>query len=371
MSFAISFIAIPAIIRVAAEKKLFDLPDSRKLHTRPIASLGGVGIFLGFFLPSLLFISGRGTEDFRYFFVSSLIIFFLGLKDDILILSASKKFIGQLGAAAIVIHLGHLKIDSMHGLLGINTLPPIVSILLTYATIIVVINAYNLIDGVDGLAASLGIISSVFFGAYFFFVHMEAYAVFALTISGSLAAFLWYNFYPARIFMGDSGSLLLGLVNAILVIKFISVADSSHVNAPVASCVAVAVAILIVPLLDTVRVFSIRIAKGRSPFAPDRNHIHHLLLARGLSPRQVTWTCAGMNVLILVLAWFTRAIGPNFLLLSMSFFAFGLVGCIVVFSKPIAKSTNISPVRPRGGNSHTVLRKKEVSALEAVSENSN
>jgi UDP-N-acetylmuramyl pentapeptide phosphotransferase/UDP-N-acetylglucosamine-1-phosphate transferase len=372
ISFAITLIAIPAIIKVAAEKKLFDLPDSRKIHTRPIASLGGIGIFIGFLLAALLFIFNKDNNEFRYFLVSSVVIFFLGLKDDILILSASKKFLGQLAAAAVIIHLGHIRIESMHGILGIGTLPEMVSIALSYITIIVVINAFNLIDGVDGLAGSLGIITTSIFGSYFYMVHMVDYSLFAFAMSGSLMAFLLFNFHPAKIFMGDSGSLLLGLVNAILVIKFISVSDKPGVQLHIASGVALGFSVLIVPLLDTLRVFSIRIAKGRSPFAPDRNHIHHLLLDRGLNHKQVTLTCAGLNLSFIGMAWFGSMLGSTYLLFSMVLISYGLIGCMYYLWKPAAKVRLSTAYKQIGDASivakHTIIRKKETSVLEVVNE---
>ena len=164
-SFLITFLSIPVIIRVAEQKKLFDLPDARKLHTKPIASLGGVGIFGGFFIASLLTISTSQNPDFQYFFAAATVIFFLGLKDDIMILSPLKKFLGQVIAAAILIHLAHIRIDSMHGFFGIHELPKAFSLVLSYSTIIVIINAFNLIDGVDGLASTLGLLTTAIFGS--------------------------------------------------------------------------------------------------------------------------------------------------------------------------------------------------------------
>jgi len=180
VAFFVTYLAIPAIIKIAKEKKLYDLPDARKLHTNPIASLGGVGIFLGFLLSTLLTISNKQNPEFQFFFAAAIVIFFLGLKDDILIITATKKFVGQLAAAAIIIHLGHIQIHSLHGFLGIGVLPLPLSYLLTYTTIIVVVNAYNLIDGVDGLAGSLGVLTTSIFGAYFYFSGMENYAFLAI-----------------------------------------------------------------------------------------------------------------------------------------------------------------------------------------------
>jgi len=334
VAFFVTFLAIPAIMRVAKEKKLFDLPDSRKLHTSPIASLGGIGIFLGFFLSCLLMVSSKQNSEVQFFFASAIVIFFLGLKDDILIISALKKFLGQLAAAAILIHLAGIRIDSMHGILGIGILPEAVSYLISYITIIVVVNAYNLIDGVDGLAGSLGVLTTSIFGVYFFLADMPAYSLIAFGMAGSLLAFLVFNFNPAKIFMGDSGSLLLGLVNAILVIKFIAVADAPAAQVPVESAVAVGFSILVVPLLDTLRVFSIRIASGRSPFIPDRNHIHHLLLDRGLSHRTVTVSCVGLNVSFIVMSYFGRSLGSTWLLLIMLAASLAFVGILMLVKKP-------------------------------------
>jgi UDP-GlcNAc:undecaprenyl-phosphate GlcNAc-1-phosphate transferase len=336
VAFVITFLAIPAIMNVAREKKLFDLPDARKLHTSPIASLGGVGIFLGFFLSCLLTIPARENPEFRFFFASAIVIFFLGLKDDILIISAIKKFLGQLAAAAIVIHMGGVRIDSMHGFLGVHALPEVVSYLLSYVTVIVIINAYNLIDGVDGLAGSLGVLTCGIFGTYFLMAGLPMYSLMAFGMSGSLLAFLVFNFNPAKIFMGDSGSLLLGLVNAIMVIKFITVADAPDAAVPVASAVAVGFSILVVPLLDTLRVFSIRIAKGRSPFVPDRNHIHHLLLDRGLNHRYVTVSCVSLNVAFIVMAYFGQSLGSTALILIMLAASTVIIGLLMLVKKPSA-----------------------------------
>lgn len=342
LAFAVTFLAIPAIMRVAVEKKLFDLPDSRKLHTTPIASLGGVGIFLGFFLSCFLTIATYQNAEIQFFFGSALVVFFLGLKDDILIISALKKFLGQIAAAAILIHLAHIRIESMHGILGLGVLPGAVSYLVSYVTIIVVINAYNLIDGVDGLAGSLGIMTTSLFGIYFFAANMPVYSLMAFGMAGSLLAFLVFNFSPAKIFMGDSGSLLLGLVNAVLVIKFIAVADAPDAVVPIASTVAVAISILIVPLLDTLRVFSIRIAKGRSPFSPDRNHIHHLLLDKGMTHRSVTVTCVGLNASFVVLAYFGRELGSNLLLIIMLAASSAFIGLLMMVKKPAVSTLVIS-----------------------------
>ena len=328
VAFIITFLSIPVVMQVAEKKKLYDIPDERKLHTRLIASLGGVGIFAGFILASLLSIQGSINPEFQAYFAAAIVIFFLGLKDDIMILSASKKFVGQLLAASIIIHLGDLRLDSLHGLFGVEKVSEGFGLAITYLTIIVVMNSFNLIDGVDGLAASLGILSMIVFGIYFFFADMQAYALLSFAMAGSLTAFIIFNHHLAKIFMGDSGSLMVGMINSILVIKFILVADKPLATVPMNAVVAIGFAILIVPLLDTLRVFSVRIINGRSPFSPDRNHIHHLLLDRGLNHAAVTFTCVAINVLFILLAYFGQPLGPNYLLFIMLSIAFSGLGVL-------------------------------------------
>jgi UDP-N-acetylmuramyl pentapeptide phosphotransferase/UDP-N-acetylglucosamine-1-phosphate transferase len=328
VSFIISFLAIPVVMQIAEQKKLFDVPDERKVHTHAVTSLGGVGMFAGFLLAALLSIQGYLNPEFQYFFAAALVIFFLGLKDDLVVLSASKKFIGQVVAASIIIHLGGIRLDSMHGLFGFDQLPEAFALALTYLTIIVVINSFNLIDGIDGLAASLGTMTMLIFGTYFYMVGFQAYALLAYSLCGSLIAFLIFNHHPAKIFMGDSGSLMIGLINSILVIKFINVASDPAIAIPIESAAAIGFSIMIVPLLDTLRVFAIRIFKGCSPFTPDRNHVHHLLMNWGFGHAVITLLCVGLNIGFVIFAYTFRAIGPTYLLLTMlsiSFAGFGFL----------------------------------------------
>jgi UDP-GlcNAc:undecaprenyl-phosphate GlcNAc-1-phosphate transferase len=328
ISFTITFLAIPAIINVAEMKKLFDVPDERKVHHAPITPLGGLGIFAGFVFGCLLTLHFNQYPDLQYFIAASFVIFFLGLKDDILIISPVKKFIGQVLAAFIIIYYGGIQIRSMHGFLGIYQLPEMFSLLLTYFAVIVVINSFNLIDGVDGLAGSLGLLSTVIFGIYFLSVNMLPYAVISFSLAGSLLAFLIFNFQPAKIFMGDTGSLLVGTINAVLVVKFINVANTADVSFPISASPAVGFTILMIPLLDTLRVFGIRIFHRRSPFSPDRNHIHHLLLDRGFSHRAITLFLVSVNLVMAALVFFGRSLNCTFLIFSVFGIFFTMIAVI-------------------------------------------
>jgi UDP-N-acetylmuramyl pentapeptide phosphotransferase/UDP-N-acetylglucosamine-1-phosphate transferase len=333
ISFAVSYLAIPIIIKVAKIKKLYDVPDERKVHVTPIPSLGGLGIFAGFVFGCMLSTNFAQSSEMQYFIAATLVIFFLGIKDDILILSPIKKFIGQVLAAFIVIYKGGIQINSMHGFLGINELPEMYSLLLTYFTILVVINSFNLIDGIDGLAGSLGLMVSALVGIYMLQVGETAYSILAFSLAGALVAFLLFNFQPAKIFMGDTGSLLIGLINSILVIKFINVSESSTM--PMSSGPAIGIALLFIPLLDTLRVFSIRMLKRRSPFSPDRNHIHHLLLDRGLSHKNIVLTLVAVNLVVIIAsAYFSPSVNCTTLVLGISIAFFAGIGILQKTKRP-------------------------------------
>lgn len=337
LAFLITFFAIPVIIQVAKDKKLFDEPDERKVHKTVIPTLGGLGIFAGFIIATLMGVPSAITSELQYFAAAATVIFFLGIKDDIMVLSASKKFIGQLIAAGIIIKFGGIQITNMHGFLGIYEIPHIASIVLSIFTIIVITNSFNLIDGVDGLAGSLGLLTTLVFGAYFFYAGQLTYAVMAFALAGSTIGFLIYNFSPAKIFMGDTGSLLLGLVNSILVIKFITIAGNPVSNFPVEAAPAIGFAILMIPLFDTLRVFGLRILDRRSPFSPDRTHIHHFLLDLGLSHKMVTLTCVSVNIAFIAMAFFLRNLGTTPVLGILLLSAFIFIG-IIYYSRPKNKN---------------------------------
>jgi len=333
LSFIITFFAIPIIIQIAKEKKLFDEPDERKIHKAVIPTLGGLGIFSGFMLSFLLSVPSLNGIEIQYFIAAFFIVFLLGIKDDILIISASKKFIGQLIAALIIIKFGGIQLNNMYGFLGIYQIPEYAATILTLFTIVVITNSFNLIDGVDGLAGSLGLLSTIVFGCYFYYTGQNTFSILSFALTGSLLSFLIYNFPPAKIFMGDTGSLLIGMVNSILVIKFINVAQLPDVKLHLSSSPAIGFAILVLPLFDTLRVFAIRILAGRSPFSPDRNHIHHLLLDLELSHRATTIICITANISMILMAVSLQNIGNNLLMIIIFLISSCFLGAVYMLRR--------------------------------------
>ena len=209
-------------------------------------------------------------------------MFIIGFRDDLINLRAFQKLFGQISAALIIVAVCDIRLMSLYGLFGIGEVPILLSYILSIFTIIVITNAYNLIDGIDGLAGSVGVIASLFFGIWFFLNDQSSFALISFAFTGGLLAFLNFNWPPSKIFMGDTGSLLIGFFLSIVTIKFIdtnSILESSEFA--FGGSIGTALAVLVLPLADTARVFVKRAAKGRSHMHPDRAHFHHILLRLG------------------------------------------------------------------------------------------
>ncbi len=303
------------MINIARVKHLFDEPGKRSSHSVKTPSLGGIAIFAGiafsviFWTPTALF------GSLQYMLCAFVVIFFIGVRDDIIPMSARKKLLGELIAAGILVYKANILITGLHGFFGVYHIPGWFSPLLTIFTIIVIVNSFNLIDGINGLSGSISIIVSVSLGTWFFLVDHIEYAILAFSLAGAVFAFLRYNVTPAKVFMGDTGALLLGMICSILIIQFIEINDKL-INSRYAmkSAPVVAIGILILPLFDTARVFAIRILQGRSPFYPDRLHIHHLLIDLGLTHMQATAILAAVSVGFIALVTIFQGIGDYKLL---------------------------------------------------------
>jgi UDP-N-acetylmuramyl pentapeptide phosphotransferase/UDP-N-acetylglucosamine-1-phosphate transferase len=341
-AFVLTYTFIPSIIKVAIIKHLYDSPDDdRKSHDEIIPTLGGIGIFGGFVIGFCLFATfDLKTPELKYIIAALSFTFMLGAKDDIVALVANKKFIGQIFAASIIVILGGIRITSLYGMFGISYISDAFSIILSIVTIIFIINAFNLIDGINLLAGSISVVISLSFGAWFYFYGFNDYAILAAAMSGAVLAFLRYNFTPAKIFMGDSGSLSIGLLAAVLAIQFIEKNEMvlhQNINAAfrITASPAMAIAVLIIPIYDTFRVFTMRLFNKKSPFIADRNHIHHRLLDLGLTHVQSTFVLVLVNLLFIFLAYFLQHFG-NFLLMIFEL-AFAILLTMILFSFGVKK----------------------------------
>jgi UDP-N-acetylmuramyl pentapeptide phosphotransferase/UDP-N-acetylglucosamine-1-phosphate transferase len=289
-AFSISYLVLPLVIQVARARDLYDEPNDRSAHLSPTPTLGGVGIFSGTFFALILWMKASDFGAMQHVLVAFMFIFLAGARDDLIPLSPLAKLATQVLAAFVLVSKGQIGLHSLYGICGVYALPAPVGLVLSVAVIVLIINAFNLIDGVNGLAASIGLLACVLFGIWFCLARQILPATIAFSIAGSLSAFLKYNVTPARIFMGDTGSQFIGMVCAVLALQFIRRQEALPVGAPLAFHAApvIALSLLIAPLFDTCWAFVRRIVRGRSPFSPDKNHLHHLLLAQGCSHSQTT-----------------------------------------------------------------------------------
>lgn len=319
-AFTLTYFVIPPVIRIAIAKHLYDEPSERRSHFVPTPRLGGVAIFAGAIFSIMLWTPfTQYGGDIQYVLCAFILIFLIGVKDDITEISPSKKLLVEILAAGILFFKADVRITGLHGIMGIEEIAPIWSALLTMFTIIVIINAINLMDGINGLSGSLTILITGTIGIWFLLIKRYDFAIMALSAAGATAAFLKYNYSPASIFMGDTGALLLGLICSILTINFIEFNSQLEDLHPfkINAAPGVAIGILILPLFDTLRVFMTRILKGKHPLHPDRTHIHHLLLDAGLSHMQATAVLVGVNVFFIALGFLLQLYTNNALLIIL------------------------------------------------------
>lgn len=345
--------AIPRIISVAKAKKLFDVPDGgRKIHKEVIPNLGGVGVFFAYIIVTSLFVDPSQFTRWSYIASATLILFFTGVKDDLVSMTPSKKFLAQAIAAFIVVFFADIRVVSLHGLFGVYTLPVIVSQIFTIVGCVFVTNAFNLMDGIDALAGSVSVMASLILGIVFYLSGHHSEALIAFSMGGAVAGFLLYNKPPARIFMGDTGALVIGFTLSILCVLMIEQAETSTgpqglVHSPVGALL-LSLAVLFAPLFDTFRIFTVRIIKGRSPFQADRTHLHHYLLDLGLSHGKAVLTILTANLFILAVAYFLQDTNPHLAILTMILVAAGMftILFIVRHKKIEPKAKEVLPVAP-------------------------
>lgn len=304
LSFLIVYVAIPTIIRVARMAQWFDRPNERKIHSKPIPRLAGVALFSAISISTLLFLNCKDLGWLNYFLVALIILFFIGLKDDILITAPLTKFSGQLLAVSIVIILGKIQITNLHGFFHISTIPNIIGILLTIFTFLVIINSFNFIDGIDGLAAIIGIEAALTFGLWFYHYKLYNYAILSAILIGSLLGYLPFNLSNGKnkIFFGDTGTMLTGLVISVLAIQFneavLKIPELRYFPAP-----AVSFGILILPFYDMLRIIYIRFLTGQKFYQPDQNHIHHIFLRLGFNQRTTLLILSTLNLIFIILSF--------------------------------------------------------------------
>ena len=326
LAFYISFRSFGPIMTIAKEKHLMDEPDSRSVHSVNVPTLGGIGIFISLILVISLAGSILNSRNLLIMAGAITLLFFLGLKDDLLVLSPRKKFLGQLLASFLLVTITDIRIIGFSNMFSVEVLPYWVSIAFTVFVFVLIINALNLIDGVDGLAGSIALMASLVFGVLFYQANYIGSATLAVALAGTLLAFLRLNFSKTnKIFMGDTGSLVVGFMLAVFAVSYISYSQVKTPLGATDSSPILTVAILFYPLMDTLRIFFIRIFIHKtSPFIADKNHIHHRILSLGYSHIQTTAIIIIFNILVIGFAYSIRSLEIHLQLLLLIGFGMGL-----------------------------------------------
>ena len=283
-------VTLPEIIRAILGRKVFDTPGGRKMHKGNIPSMGGAAVFVGFTLAAFIWMPATNLGTFKYLFFAMILLAFTGMRDDLLALSSFKKFIVQLIAASVVVGMGGIRLTSLYSL-GIDVVfPEWLSFAASVFVIVGLTNSFNLVDGIDGLAASIGLVCILFLGTWFFMTGHAELGILCAAMSGGVLAFICFNWHPAKVFMGDTGSLFIGFFCAVILISFLNYNASLPNTAlyKIHNSVSLAMVLFIYPIFDTSRIMIIRVMQRRSPFAPDKLHVHSLLLRLGLKHDEIS-----------------------------------------------------------------------------------
>ena len=312
-------LAVPSIVAVARHKGLYGTVREKKPDLKEIPTLGGVAIFAGTTVSMNLFVDPVSMPELPYLLAGILIVFLIGLRDDILFTKPIWKLTGQSAAALVLVAAGGLRIADPGSFFGLELNGGFPEIFFTVFLMVGVINSYNLIDGIDGLASGTGMLSALVFGLVFYGEGMYEWAMMAGILTGSLAAFTWFNVFGRRnkILMGDTGSLMLGFMLSAMAVRFLKLDSPRFLNWQISDPLAFSLSVLLVPLFDTLRIILIRIYRGQSPLHPDRKHIHYRLIDTGFTHLQASGLLISFNLAMIVLAVVLQGLGEPTLLLIL------------------------------------------------------
>lgn len=306
------------VFKMAILKNFVDKPNKRSSHTGCIPNIGGIVVFLAFLCSFLLFARFNVTPEFQYVLLGSILIFLIGIYDDLLEISPRKKVKGEMLGVLVLIVGGGFYLGNMYGLLGWEEISPWFGVPLTFIGLVGLINAINLIDGIDGLCSGMALMDCIFFGLWFYFCGHIEYALLCGILSASIVPFFFINLFGKRskMFMGDSGALMVGFLLGVMAIKFCETDVYTQGICSVKAAPAVVFSVLAIPVLDTLRLFASRWMRGNSPFAPDKRHLHHkLLVIFGGVHRRATFTILTLNLMFILLGIMGRDWSNELLLL--------------------------------------------------------
>lgn len=306
LSFIVSTLAYPVVLRIARKYGIMDNPNARKLQRVPVPVMGGLAVFLGILVSIMVWNIQLNETVLWVGLVAMLIMLVLGSIDDAIDIPASLRFVVEIVVVYWMILVSGVSIDCFHGLWNYDTVEVVVSLPLSIFAGVGIINAINLIDGVDGYASGFGIMSCILFACLFYYAGDEMLGGLALMCVGALVPFFMHNVFgrSSKMFIGDSGTLMIGTVLTIMVFSILSKDGSCRkLGSEGIGLVPFTLAVMSIPVFDTLRVMGVRMMRGGSPFHPDKTHLHHLFIEMGFSHIGTSFCILSLNLLI-VGAWF-------------------------------------------------------------------
>lgn len=309
VAFFTVWMAFPSVLRMARVWKVYDNPDARKLQRKPVPVMGGVAVYLGILIGSALLLCISYSKALALMLAAMTILLVVGVIDDRKNLPASLRFVLEIGVVAVLAHGNGNMIDNLHGLWGVYELPTWLAYTLSIITGVGIINAINLIDGVDGYSSGFAVLACLLFGIVYYVARIPGMAIVCLIAMGSVVPFFLHNVFgkKTKMFIGDGGTLMLGTLMTAFVFSILK-GDSvcAKLETSGFGLIPFCLAVLTVPVFDTLRVMFWRILKGTSPFKPDKTHLHHLFIDLGFSHIGTTAVILVTNCLVVaaqVIAW--------------------------------------------------------------------
>lgn len=327
---ALSVVALahPQVVKFAKKRNIVDNPDARKLQRNPVPVMGGIAVFFG--IVSGLCISGifLNFNELLPVVIAMSVMLCVGVIDDVSELSPLLRFVIEIAVVVMLIFTTKTSLNSLHGLWGFYDLPPFVSVPLTIFAVVGMINAINLIDGVDGLSSGFCILASLIFGILFLIAGEPTMLLLSAITIGALIPFFFHNVFgnKSKMFIGDGGSLMMGVIMSAYVVSIIAARGEALAAMPKnMSLVAFTMAVMAVPVFDTLRVMLMRILRGTSPFHPDKTHLHHLFIDLGFSHIATTLSVLTLNMLVVLAWWIAYMMGASLDIQFYVMFASGIL----------------------------------------------
>lgn len=367
LPFMVAFLVVlwifPKVLAIALQKNIVDNPDARKLQKRPIPVLGGMAVFFGLSFGFVIAMMFADCAELFPVFAAMTIMLYMGTLDDIMGLSPALRFVVEIAVMTMMVIISRCAINDFHGLFGLEVIPMWVAVPLTVFAAVGIINAINLIDGIDGLSSGYCVMACLMFCVMFYHVGHESMVILTAVATGAMIPFFFHNVFgkTSKMFIGDGGTLVMGTMMATFVLQVLDAqSPCAELRASNIGLIPFTLAVLSIPVFDTLRVMLSRLSRGVSPFHPDKTHLHHIFIEIGCSHPATFVAILTLNSLVVLTWWVLVVQGFSvdvqlYVVVAMALlFTFGLYAFI---SYHITRKTRINALLLRVGELSHIERK--------------